>query len=95
MKREEAIDLLDNLKGMIEDSQSNDYDEAFNMAIEALEQEPRSKGHWTMINNFVAGEYRPYEYKCSECGFGISMCRGLSQDRGHNLFCQHCGADMR
>lgn len=40
MKREEAIDLLDNLKGMIEDSQGNDYDEAFRMAINALKQEP-------------------------------------------------------
>ena len=40
MTREEAIDLLDNLKGMIEDSQGNDYDKAFGMAIEALKQEP-------------------------------------------------------
>ena len=55
----------------------------------------RPKGKWNLINNFVAGEYRPFEYECSECGFRISMCRGLSQDRGHNLFCQHCGADMR
>lgn len=41
MTREEAIDLLDNLKGMIEDSQSNDYDKALTMAIEALKREAK------------------------------------------------------
>lgn len=63
-------------------------------AIKLLKQMP-PKGHWIMKNNFIAGEYRPYAYMCSECGFKIEVCRGLSQDKGHNLFCQHCGADMR
>ena len=36
MDKEQAIDLLDNLIGMIEDNQDNDYDTAFRMAIEAL-----------------------------------------------------------
>lgn len=40
MTSEEAIDLLDNLNGMIEDSRNSDYDTAFKMAIKALEQEP-------------------------------------------------------
>jgi len=40
MTREEAIELLDNLNGMIEDSRNSDYDTAFKMAIKALEQEP-------------------------------------------------------
>ena len=39
MNREKAADLLDNLVGMIEDNQSNDYDEALKLAIKALEQE--------------------------------------------------------
>lgn len=38
MTSEEAIDLLDNLNGMIEDSRNSDYDTAFKMAIKALEQ---------------------------------------------------------
>ena len=38
MTKEEAIDLLDNLIGMVEDSQDNDYDEALKMGIEALER---------------------------------------------------------
>ena len=39
MSREKAIDLLDNLIGMVEDNQNSDYDTAFKMAIKALEQE--------------------------------------------------------
>ncbi len=39
-EREKAIDLLDNLIGMIEDNQGNDYDFALKMGIEALKQEP-------------------------------------------------------
>ncbi len=40
MTREEAIDLLDNLIGMVEDNHKSDYDMALQMAIQALEQEP-------------------------------------------------------
>ena len=40
MNTEKAIDLLDNLIGMIEDNQDNDYDTAFHMAIEALKKLP-------------------------------------------------------
>jgi len=36
MTREEAIDLLDNLIGMVEDNHNSDYDMALQMAIEAL-----------------------------------------------------------
>jgi hypothetical protein len=38
MTIEEAIDLLDNLIGMIDDNQGNDYDTALQMAIKALEE---------------------------------------------------------
>ena len=40
MTREESIDLLDNLIGMIEDNHNSDYDKALKMAIKSLEQEP-------------------------------------------------------
>ena len=40
MTREEAIELLDNLTGMVEDNQNSDYDMALKMAIKVLEQEP-------------------------------------------------------
>lgn len=39
-EREKAIDLLNNLRGMIEDNQGNDYDFAIQKAIEAIKQEP-------------------------------------------------------
>lgn len=39
-EQEKAIDLLDNLRGMIEDNQGNDYDFALKKGIEALAQEP-------------------------------------------------------
>lgn len=44
MKIEQAIDLLDNLIGMIEDNQDNDYDTAFRMAIEALKAQLSCEG---------------------------------------------------
>lgn len=39
-EREKAIDLLDNLLGMVEDNQNNDYDKALRMGIESLREEP-------------------------------------------------------
>ena len=38
MTIEQAIDLLDNLIGMIDDNHGNDYDTALKMAIKALEE---------------------------------------------------------
>ena len=40
MTRDEAIELLEDLDGAIEDNQGRDYDEAFRIAIEALQAEP-------------------------------------------------------
>lgn len=40
MNREKAIDLLDNLIGMVEDNQESDYDTALKMGKSALEQQP-------------------------------------------------------
>lgn len=42
MTKEEAIDLLDNLIGMITDNQDSDYDEALKMAIKALKERPNN-----------------------------------------------------
>ena len=39
MTREEAIELLEDVIGCIEDNQGRDYDTAFRMAIEALKAE--------------------------------------------------------
>lgn len=40
MTNKEAINLLDNLLGMVEDNQNNDYDTALHMGIDALKAEP-------------------------------------------------------
>ncbi len=40
MTNQEAIDLLDNLIGMIEDNHGSDYDSAIRMAIDALKNQP-------------------------------------------------------
>ena len=64
------------------------------MNLPSAKQEPKT-GHWKIIpcgNNH--GEYRPNKYACSECGWTIDLCRGLQQDTGHRLFCEHCGARM-
>ena len=39
MKRRDAIDLLDNLVGMVDDNQGSDYDAALKMGIQALQTE--------------------------------------------------------
>ena len=39
MTKEEAIDLLDNLIGAIEDNHNSDYDTALKMAIKSLKEE--------------------------------------------------------
>lgn len=39
MKKEEAIEILEDLYGYFSDNQGRDYDEAFRMAIEALKAE--------------------------------------------------------
>ena len=39
MTREEAIDLLDNLIGFVEDNHGSDYDEALKIAIKALKKQ--------------------------------------------------------
>lgn len=43
MTKEQAIDLLDNLIGFIEDSHGSDYDQALKMAIKALSEDAISR----------------------------------------------------
>ena len=100
MTREERLELLKQIEKDIHvcSLESTFLDDAKSCAIhsiiEELEQEPKT-GHWKIIpcgNNH--GEYRPPKYICSECGWEIDLCRGLQQDTGHRLFCEHCGAKM-
>lgn len=59
MDKEQAIDLLDNLIGMVEDNQENDYDTALRMAIDALRQ-PEVVRCGECIHRFVEDENEPF-----------------------------------
>ena len=83
MDKEQAIDLLDNLIGMIEDNQDNDYDAAFRMGIEALKAQLSCEGttsdlisRQTAIDRFNV--IRPVDPKKDEytkgIDVGIAMC---------------------
>ena len=61
---------------------------AFDMAIKALEQEPKT-GHWIEEEMFD-GEV---VYKCSKCGGLYWLERGTPKDNKYN-FCPNCGARM-
>lgn len=91
---EKALEILEDGLNPYITIDTDKWCEAYEMAIEALKKQ-RAEGHWKTIACHEIGEYRPDEYECSECGFRFSACRGLMQNKGHNLFCQHCGADMR
>ena len=89
MKKEEVIDLLDNLIGMIDDSHGNDYDTALKIAIKSLSQEPiKQTGYWIEQEKGL----KITSYKCSKCG------RVVMDDTGYDVskdypYC-HCGAKM-
>ena len=77
MTREEAKDLLRELKA------DDEYDEALDMAIEALD---RQKGEWEYHNySNISNKYQGY-FICSVCGY---------HEHTKHYFCPNCGADMR
>lgn len=89
MTREEAIKELEILKEEYWDDdgyghETKQYDDtmlALDMAIKALEQEPR-KGHWINTANPCMSD----NIVCSECGYNSIADFN---------FCPNCGADMR
>jgi rubrerythrin len=90
MDKNTAINLLDNLIGMVEDTQENDYDTALKMGIEALNVQPVRHGHWETIDGWDGDEL----YRCSACGDEFVLIDGTPNDNNY-WFCPNCGADMR
>lgn len=84
MTREEAIKFLKLDK---EDRGKCFISDAIDVAIKALEQEPR-KGHWieTSLTEVSGGDFKR-GFKCSHCNYVI-----VTNDFN---FCPNCGADMR
>ena len=82
MTVEQAIDLLENLDGMIEDNHNSDYDSALKMGKEALEKQIPKK---------PIGRHT--DYKCSVCGRRVRSGKG-SSSRQRDNFCQRCGQKL-
>lgn len=59
--------------------------EALSLAIEALQEPERKKGHWTT----ELKEDTDSLLRCSVCGYPVSYFGGRTD------FCPNCGADMR
>lgn len=91
MTRETAINLLDNLIGMVEDNQQGDYDEAFKLAIRSLKSwdedvAPVVHGKWIIRRNSqISHERLITNYECSICH---------TWSRYHSNYCPDCGAKM-
>ena len=84
MTREEALEWFKDRKKMNLDDKCQ---QAEDMAIKALEQEPKT-GHWINVNK---GKWNTIPaYKCSECGANADL-RDWS---GESPFCPWCGAKM-
>ena len=96
MDRQTAACLLDNLIGMVEDTQENYYDTALRMGIEALNVQSVRHGHWIIKDNPGTGWYR---VTCSECGEDVTSVAPVigffPNARVTWDFCPYCGADMR
>ena len=84
MTAEQAIDILNGIRAdnlNLNDEYTKDKYDALGMAIQALEQEPKT-GHWIVWNT---SSY-DWTYKCDKCG-----CIA----HNNSDYCPKCGADMR
>ncbi len=77
--RQTAVELLDNLIGMVEDTNGNDYDTALKMGIEALKAERRAR--WEYVDYGGIGNYH------------CSRCRAIGK-KGYE-YCPRCGSEMK
>ena len=89
MTREEAIEVLKDWDGCFIGHSSDDVNEALDMAIKALEQEPK-KGHWIYDKSIA-------DWICSKCGetpktIGYVGTGAFMAE--HFKYCNHCGAEM-
>lgn len=80
MSKEKAADLLDNLVGMVSDTQGNDYDTALRMGADALNAERHAR--WQYIDYGGVGNWH------------CTACREITINATFYKYCPHCGARM-
>jgi hypothetical protein len=85
MDRHTAADLLDNLVGMVDDTNGNNYDDALKMGIKAL----RAEQHGKWIHDGYDFPHGVDWMHCSECGKRDVYCPATRTN-----FCPNCGARM-
>lgn len=86
MTKKEAIELLEDLYGAIEDNQGRDYDEAFRMAIESLQKD--IERHEMVIRT---SERHLNIVRCKNCKHRSDegWCNVYIQSRMDTDFCNH------
>ena len=93
MDRKEAIaEFKERLAITDYKEQIPEYYEAIELAIEALQEQERKKGHWIEIikDERFGDEWDEIAvYKCPVCESEFVECMGTYN------FCPNCGADMR
>ena len=92
MTREEAINNLNMISVAFVEAETKEQrkiiDDTFNMAIKALEQEPKT-GRWIEKDGYDGDTY----YDCSECGESWTTIEGTPWNNGMK-YCPNCGANM-
>jgi hypothetical protein len=92
MDKQTAVSLLDNLVGMVEDTQENDYDAALRMGIKALKADvqPVRHGHWQITHAY------PHNVHCSECHKRFAQTHWAVWEDGSlpRNYCPNCGVRM-
>lgn len=84
MTNEEAIEICRNIMP----HRGTPVFEALDLAIKALEQQPKT-GHWIEKEDCNLDIY----YDCSECGESFCLIDGTPTDYLYN-YCPNCGAKM-
>ena len=92
MTTEKAIDLLDNLLGMVSDSRGGDYDEAIKMGKKALNQQAKH-GEWLEVEVSEIDDFELQSAKCSYCG--LYHTTPYMYYVMLYPYCPSCGAKMR
>lgn len=82
MTNEQAINLLDNLVGLVDDNHNSDYDKALKMGIEAMEKQIPKK----VVNIDDFADYA----ECPSCG-------AIATDHLGCLYgwCRKCGQKLK